>query len=73
MNEINTLDELVREVCEERTGGYDVEFDILPRRESFRADWAGFWLVVEVTSSRPTSLVNGQWWFDEDNDVTQVL
>lgn len=79
---INTLSDLVRTVSDMRTGGYDVEFDIKPNQEKARSG-DGFFLIVEVSYSEPGVMVvspprvypsvDGEWWFDADNNVMQVL
>lgn len=72
--EIDTLAELVREVSNHRTGGYDVEFDIQPNLEKARTD-DGFFLIIKVTSTDPNPdiTINGEWWFWDDNTVMQAL
>lgn len=72
MSDIEYLGELVREVRNDRTGGYDVEFEILPQQEEHRSG-DGFFLVIRVSSTEPGSIVNGEWWFDDDDFVMQVL
>jgi len=69
--EINTVGDLVREVMDEKTGGYDVDFNILPN--TYRAGPESFWLVIEVDSNNPECTFAGQYWFWDDNTVMQVL
>lgn len=70
--DIEHLGELVREVRNDRTGGYEVEFEILPQQEEHRSD-DGFFLVIRVASTDPGSVANGEWWFDDEDYVMQVL
>jgi hypothetical protein len=72
--EVDTLLELVQAVQDAVTGGYElIEFKIEPRRERFRQG-NGFFTVVTVNDeySGYTGL-NGEWWFDADGRVMQVL
>ena len=69
--EINTVADLVRAVMDQKTGGYDVDFNILPNR--YRAGPDAFWLVIEVDSNHPDTNIGGQYWFWADNTVMQVL
>jgi hypothetical protein len=70
--EINDLGTLMRAVQDEGTGGYDVDVDVWPNRERTRSG-DGFFLVIELQSKNPGSVLNGQWWFWDDNTVMQVL
>jgi hypothetical protein len=71
-DEINTLSELVREVSNSRTGGYEVDFEIQPNSERSRAG-EEFFLVIKVETTEPGSPLAGEWWFFADNTVMQVL
>lgn len=72
--EIETVHELVQEVSNQRTGGYEVDFDIKPNQERARAG-DGFFLIIDVQSTEPDPevSVNGEWWFWNDGKVMQVL
>lgn len=70
--EIANVIQLCDAVRNSHTGGYNVDFEIQPNREQFRAG-DGFWLVIEVRDSEPDSEINGQWWFDATGEVMQVL
>lgn len=81
-DQITTLNELVFQVSQVRTAGYDVEFDILPNREATRIGSTDlFFLVINVISNQPVNpalpepSIDGQWWFNpHDNFVLdQVL
>lgn len=74
MDDINNLLELVNAVRDGLTGGYEVDFTIHPQREAHR-DGDGFFTVIDVQSTEPDPVysVNGQWWFDADGHVMQVL
>jgi hypothetical protein len=56
---------------DEKTGGYDVDFNILPN--TYRAGPDAFWLVIAVDSNHPDSNLPGQYWFWGDDTVMQVL
>lgn len=71
-NEINDVSTLMRAIQDETTDGYDVDVDVWPNRERSRSG-DGFFLVIEVTSNHPSSEVQGQWWFWNDNTVMQAL
>jgi hypothetical protein len=73
-DEINTLGQLLREVQDQKTGGYEVDVDVWPNRERSRSG-DGFFLVIEIQSNEPDPLcnINGQWWFWDDDTVMQVL
>jgi hypothetical protein len=66
--DINTLAELVTAVSDTKTAGYVGDFFIEPRRERY-----GSFTVVDVFTNEPNSSLNGQWWFDGDFNVMQVL
>ena len=71
--DIDTLTELASCVQDVKTAGYDVEFDIHPREDKGRAG-DGFFLIVAVTTNYPEgSGIEGEWWFDADYIVMQVL
>ena len=72
--EIETLWELVREVQDQKTGGYEVDFDIKPNLEKARAG-DGFFTIIDVQSTEPDprAELNGEWWFDADGKLMQVL
>lgn len=72
-DEINTLDELIRAISDVKTAGYFVDIDIRPREEKYRAGTDAFWLVVVVSTNYPNSTLEGDWWFDADSRVVQVL
>lgn len=76
MDEIDTIHDLVWAVSQVKTMGYEIDFDILPNTEQARTD-GGFFLLVEVRMlswvEGISNLVNGQWWFDDDGEVIQVL
>ena len=72
-DEINTVWDLVQEVQNSKTGGYEVDFDIKPNMEKSRVPGGGFWTVITVESTEPGSQINGEWWFDADGKVMQVL
>lgn len=73
MPTIDTLLQLVEEVRDLRTGGYDVEFDVLPNREAHRVG-DGFFTVIKVSTNYPVgSTIEGNWWFDAEGLVVQVL
>lgn len=67
-----TVEQLVREVSNQRTGGYDVEFDIKPNLEKARAGEL-FFLLIEIRNSEPGTMLDGEWWFDADGIEIQVL
>lgn len=77
--EISTVAELVRAVSNSRTGGYEVDFDILPNRAKAVASGTReggdrtFFLLIDVRDSDPDSEINGEWWFWADDTVMQVL
>ena len=68
---VNTLSELVEEVANANTGGYDIGFNVLPHKKSHRHG-DGFFLVIDVSSNEPNSILTGEWWFDADHNVMQV-
>lgn len=71
-----TLQDLVEAVCDAKTGGYEVDFDIRPNQDKARAG-DGFFLLVDVRMlgwvEGLTNILNGEWWFDADGQVMQVL
>lgn len=70
--DIDTVVDLMQQVRDDLTGGYDAEVSVLPQREAHRAG-DGFFLVMDVRSNDPGSRVTGEWWFDDDGRVVQVL
>jgi hypothetical protein len=78
--QISTINELVIEIANQRTGGYEVEFEIKPNMEKARhstplnnpqGPW--FFTIIEVSDSEPGTGLNGEWWFWADGTVYQVL
>lgn len=73
-DEINTLPQLVRAVSQQRTAGYDVDFEIMPNQERSRAG-DGFFLVIKVTDNFPDldGSLGGEYWFWDDDTIMQVM
>ena len=75
--EVNTVFELVQEVQNSKTGGYEVDFNILPNTYVASGTKAAgdrtFWTVIEVTFHEPDLFLSGQYWFWADGTVMQVL
>lgn len=65
---VDTLSQLVRAVSHSKTRGYDVTFNIQPDRKGY-----GGFLVIRVSDNDPDTRLNGEWWFDSENGVMQVL
>lgn len=76
LDDINTLSDLVRSTSDARTMGYEVDFEIKPNLEKARSG-DGFFLLIEVRTlgwvEGVSNVLNGEWWFDADNQVMQVL
>jgi hypothetical protein len=70
--DIDTIQELVEGVRNSKTGGYEVDFNVLPNQERARAG-DGFFLIIQVQDTEPGSALNGEWWFWADGTVMQVL
>lgn len=68
---IDTIQELMEAVQDTRTGGYYADIDVKPNMERSRAG-DGFFLVIEVRGNEH-SFPNGEYWFDADGRVMQVL
>lgn len=72
MYEINDLGDLMRAIQDSLTGGYIVDTEIKPNMEKSRYG-DGFFLVIDVSASEPDSYLSGEYWFDADDNVMQVL
>lgn len=71
--DIQVVEDLVRAASDLRTMGYDVDFDIQPNLERARV-LDGFFLVILTNTNHPDIVgFVGEWWFDADGYVTQVL
>ena len=71
--DINNLSDLVRAARDIKTGGYEVTFEIKPNLDRARSG-DGFFLIIETSSDEPNVTgFNGEWWFDDDDLVMQVL
>ncbi len=73
-DQIETVADLVRWVSDAKTGGYIADFEIQPNQERARVD-GGFFLIIDVRHTEPGDEYNidGEWWFDADSKVVQVL
>jgi hypothetical protein len=75
--EIDTIPELVQTVADSRTGGYDVDFEILgnqSRAAVGTGDNRWFFLLIQVTFHEPDmSRHSGEYWFDGGGNLEQVL
>jgi hypothetical protein len=79
MNEVNTLGELVRAISQANFGGYEASLEVEIKQEHSN----GGWLIIDVKpfGLRSQEIVEdyvgwqmfGQFWFDADDRVMQVL
>lgn len=76
MKEINTLSELIRAVSQARFGGYYVDMDIKQEHSE------GGWLIIHVYTGQSDMPVIrdyvgadlfGEFWFDDNDAIMQVL
>ena len=70
--EIETALELLEAIRDVKTGGYEVDINVKPIMKRFRAGDGTFFLVVDVRSTWP-GFLDGEYWFESDGTVMQVL
>ena len=75
--EVNTLGQFMRAVQGVRTAGYETSLLVKPRKAAHRVlgedGTEAYFLVIAFLTNEPNSRLNGDWWFDSDDRVMQVL
>jgi len=63
----NNMHELFVELEDLRTGGYEVDVEVLPRSSSTH------FLRMDISTNYPNDRTSGEYWFYDDGDIMQVL